>query len=500
MNKSFLLFALFLLFLGQNYCLSADNKTFFDSKSQIIGISGNYEALEKAGFKNKIFRNPIDISVTLPKKFSSSFTKEEINNITQQLVNQKAGKKVLDFLFQAINGHPSEKLLNERAIINAQNADKEKADVAFLSSENVIKDDYLPILENNFIYFETRGYNRRFFILYKVKIDKEVLNEVYTYWDNPNLYNQIEVEVKLVDYGVIETAYDSSLLERLNKTFNKIAIRGQLISRNPAKAKFPNYGDVEVNDRVGIYRQYINKKGEMASKKVSRAIVCDTEWDIARLIFFDRIKGSYKDGDWVVKEPHRFLCDMGLYFNTNLGADKCYGMSLMIGWDQFAKKYGIIRPLTRLKLDTNEKQFDIWRGDVGEIKEKSYYWAINADGGVGFSLHYLGTFEIMPYLMLCLDGVIVKDVQKQLEDQIIRKYLASAIGFSSGIRCDINIYYPIMLSIGAEYSYFIGLTQDANNSDSKGWLDRNYKDLVGEYKLNRAGFGLYAGINGLILC
>lgn len=529
MKKCIQLIIIFLLFGGATNT-SLAKSSFFDSKSQIIGITGDYDALVKAGFKNKVFENPIFLSdIIIPeidnKHKKKGFTEEQIQTISQQLVDKKVGKQILDYLFNATNGHPNETLLNERALKNSQTADIERANVSFLNTETVLKDDYLPILENNYIYFEKWNDKWRSFIIYRVNIDKDVLNKVYTYWNEPDLYNQIQVGIELLSSGAVKESsgdygingvedIDVNFVNKISKEFNQIAIRGQLVNRNPATAVFPSKGAVNVCDRVSIYRQSMNDNGTMVSKRVSRALVCDTIDNRCNLIFVDRIKGSYKDGDWVVKEPYHNM-GLGFYLNFYPGEKKCYGLSGMIDWRMKLYKSGIsLHLLGRLRLDTNSKEFDELKDASKEENERerekhSSFFAFNGGMGLGVSYNLLGWFEVMPYFIALTDIVYVNDVSKINLDEYgneteSKSQMGLALGVTGGVRCDINIWYPVKLSLGVEYSPFWGLNlgkQKKYEGDNQligdlvnGINWRNYKDLVNEYGLNRTGFAVYAGI------
>ena len=520
MKKSIQLIIIFLIFCEATNTLLAKS-SFFDSKSQIIGITGDYDALVNAGFESKIFNNPVILSdIIIPeiddKHKKKGFTKEQIQSITQQLLDKKVGKQILDYLFNASNGHPSETLLNERALKNAQASDVERANVAFLNTEIVLKDDYLPILENNYIYFEKWNDNWRSFVIYRVNIDKDILDKVYSYWNEPDLYNKIQVGIELLSSGTVKRAksdfyYDTgdvdvNFINKISKEFNQIAIRGQLVNRNPATAVFPFQGVVNVGDRVSVYRQSMNNNGTIVSKRVSRALVCDTIDNKCNLIFVDRIKGSYKDGDWVVKEPYHKM-GLGFYLNFYPGEKNCYGLSGIIDCGEQLFKSGFsCRFFGRLRLDTNanamKQEYTLGEGDN---KEDDDLIAFNLGSGIAVSYNLLGWFEVMPYFLPSFDFVHVKDLSKIVIDEQGRETSLTgsglAVGITGGVRCDINIWYPFKLSLGVEYSAFYGIkgnkqTNDKAENSLNGDEDIqiNWDYIVKEYGLNRKGLGVYAGI------
>ena len=67
MKKLLILFALLVAFTATEATAKTKAKPFYDVKSQIIGVSGSIDSLCARGFERKVFKNPIEINVTLPE-------------------------------------------------------------------------------------------------------------------------------------------------------------------------------------------------------------------------------------------------------------------------------------------------------------------------------------------------------------------------------------------------------------------------------------------------
>lgn len=126
--------------------LSAREKTFYDSKSNIVCITGDYELL---AYGNKYRK----VEVTLPREFSTYTAKQ----LTEALNNGDYGKMILDYLFCYNGTSLSEDRLKELAMQNVLKSDDERASIGVISKEDILKEDYLPILENNYIFIITQS-------------------------------------------------------------------------------------------------------------------------------------------------------------------------------------------------------------------------------------------------------------------------------------------------------------------------------------------------------
>ena len=266
--KRFSLVMLGMLFL-MVLSASAKDKIFFNSKSNIIGITGDYQILTSGGFTAKFVNNPI--YVDMPPAYMSTKSMCEYFN------RQNFGKKLLDYLFSYDGSSLSIKLLEERAFSNAQKQDMERANYGVISKDDILKGDpaILEILKNNFIFFEYptyKGSRKRKWYIFKVNVTDETLKEVYNSWDDMSKYNQIAPKVVFVASGKYTVATSTSasfwmgvldaslgangnivnnrdfqqanrllldwknsrrLIAKISKKVPQLAVRGQVIGRSP---------------------------------------------------------------------------------------------------------------------------------------------------------------------------------------------------------------------------------------------------------------------------
>lgn len=482
-KKNLFLFALLITLTAYSSVQAANKKKpFYDSKSQIIGISGDYDTLCLRGFEKKLFYNavPIVIDLPTPEKKKKGFSDEQIEEITKQLQNQNIAQKILDFLFLDKDGKPSADLLNKRAVENAQFVDYENADVASISTESIIQDDWKPLLQNNYIYLEKQVEDFSDFIIYKVDFDKDFIERPYNYMTDINAYNNVTAYVTYLYSGAEKTENHEKFQRKLSENCPPFAIRGQLIGRNPARARIGSGSGLNIGDMVTIYRQGMDATGNMFSRRVSRARVNAIDENESQMFFIGGTKGSYKDGDMVVLTPDKKM-GVGIYANYSLG--KFYGVSATWDWILNVTRAGFSgRMLVQAKADfaSYSKEYkDAFNIELKEAGGPSVNPPLFLNLGVGYGLTWtlLGRFEIMPYAMAQFEYARFFKKDKNQGDYDLDAY---GIRIPAGVRFDINIAYPVKFSFGAEYGYVVPISSNKNASysaDSK-TLTVGYKSFV----------------------
>ena len=120
--------------------LSAKKKVFYDSKSNIVGITGDYNFLKST---DKFY--PLNVQIPTDSYSSPKDKCEYWNKLN-------FGKKILDELFCYDGNSLSEERLKELALQNVLKADDERASIGVIGKDNILKEDYLPILENQYIF------------------------------------------------------------------------------------------------------------------------------------------------------------------------------------------------------------------------------------------------------------------------------------------------------------------------------------------------------------
>lgn len=492
MRKHFVMLLVALISLAAvNGASAADKKKqFYDSKSQIIGVNqSGYDILCSRGFERKLFNNPVEVNVSLPtpEKKKKGFSEEQIENIASQLQAQNVGKKVLDALCLDQNGNPTDSILAYRAMYNVRYTDIERAEASLNDTESLLKDDWEPILANNYIYLECLVEDFMNYIVFKV--DLPGFEDIKVRYEDMNAYNNLPVGLTFVSTGAekIDEDHIAKFHRKLSESTAPFAIRGQLTGRNPATARMGSNDGLKVGDMVTLFRQSMDDNGNMVSNRISRARVNSVDDNDCQMFFIGGTKGSYKDGDMVVLTPDNGM-GLGVYANYSTG--KFFGVSLM--WDKIlhVTKAGFSgRVLARAKLDFADYDKDLW--------DKTDYngpFIVGIDAGYGLAWTLLGRFELMPYAMIGAEYIrstASKDYYYDIQ--------AAGIRGTAGARFDLNIAYPFKLSVGAEYGYVYGLdagNQQTNSDDKAIWVD--YKDFKEMFKAdgnkNRNGINFYVGV------
>ena len=109
-------------------------------------------------------------------------------------------------------------------------ADDERAAIGVIGKENILKEDYLPILENQYIFInecikERPGLgDKARWSAYKVNINKDILEQVFNSWNDIEKYNQIKVTISYIASGVAKN--DKYTLKSNNgQTQSTVSIR-----------------------------------------------------------------------------------------------------------------------------------------------------------------------------------------------------------------------------------------------------------------------------------
>lgn len=495
---------------------AAKKKPFYDVKSQLLGISGDIDSLKARGFATKILDNAVSIDETafpeVGEKKKKGWTDEQIRQIANELERQRVGHKVLEVLFpfetdeQGNKTRLSDKVMNQRALYNVQFTDLEKANVG-LDANSILRDDWMPLLQNNYIYIErpfigskqSNTYHNFNFIIFKVEIDQQVYDQVIAAWNDPEAFDQINPKVTYLYQSHEDTGSRERFQRKLSENVPAFAIRGQLTGRNPATAHIGASNGLKNGDMVTIYRQSMNEAGEMVSNRISRARVNHVDDENSQMTFIAGTKGSYKDGDMVVLTPDSKM-GIGIYGNYSTG--RFFGGSLMWDWINFITRAGFSgRTLVTVKVDYANYEKDLWNDD-----EIHFNPPVIADLNIGYGLAWtlLGRMELMPYATAGFE--YARAFGKKIGNTQYADVQAAGIRAAGGLRFDLNIAYPIKLSLGAEYAHVFGLDMSKQGSSGSGgkayWAD--YKDfktlfknndiLNRKKKLNRNGVNFYVGV------
>ena len=485
---------------------NAKKKRSYSSNDDVIGISGDINILLNTNnpFADSTLVYPKyqlnDIKLTIrplhEKKNNGKNKKDFDIKGSVSLFNQnKIGKQVLDFLLMRDGNTLSEELLQQRAMILINRTKSEDAGKGVLSMEDNLKDNILPILKENYLFFQER--NR--WIVFHVDIDEEIWNQVKNCWNDPARYEAIEVPISFVATGKGKQPSFSGynkLLRKVSHDVSAFAIRGQVTGRSPFSAELPIFSGVRKYDRVRAYRQSVNKNGEMKASKICTARVTSINTKESKLYTIAGGYASYKKGDVVVLSKDKRV---GHSFTANY-MDNSFGITYT-----FDKQYNLSQAGI-----SNHFLFGLGGGIFKDHKKFLYCFDNNlhrspyiaqASLGYGLGWTFAHRFQFMPYVMGQYEGLIfpIKDKDNNnisdKEDDGIN--WVSSVRVPAGARLHINIWYPVQFVAGAEYVFLVYKGKGEEPSQ-KGTFNSSYETIERHFlNINgwkRSGLNFYAGI------
>ena len=316
-------------------------------------------------------------------------------------------------------------------------------------------------------------------------------------WKSPTNYDQISVPVKLVAKGKVpKKAKDQNeLIYRIAKKVPAFAVRGPVINRFPFTSRMGRNLGVKKTSRIYLYRVKEDSNGEVYSKKVCTTRATEISEDATRMYMISGSFPSTKKGDVaVLKDRHR--SSVSLYGQGSLGDDARYGVQLQYDYLLDFSKNGIAH-YAMLNIGANrytkEKEGVWWNSESKEpIQPVLNHVEAKIGYGIGFNL--LGRIEIVPYIMGGYQFSIVTDKGK-LDDKLdtgliywdnskeqwdgwqTMKWTGHGFVAYAGAKLNVNIWYPIQLSVGADYNFSFG--------------ENTLKPIRDRHELNRVN--LYAG-------
>lgn len=441
---------------------TARKKVFYDSKSWIVQVFGDATYLKNQEMGSKIEVFPLKILV-----YDGEPTIVNCREVERCLNSHGYGNKVMDIL--TVNG-TSEKVLRKLALKNKQRQDYEFGNEtsrveAGETVENLIAEQYLPVLEHNYIvvyfkyYKEVKkdGYTRTETIyhpvLYRVNVDQKQAFDIMSSLSNPQKYDRMKFKV---NYATNDTLYNDII-----KKAPDLAVRGVLLRRHPARINLGKNAGLKKGDLVSIYSQRMNDKGERYSKRISRARVCAVWDNEAQVNFEANTAGNRKNGDIVVVTNDHIL---------RLGLLATYSPHIWGGRVLFDVKAGFNRSgiIHHFLYDVVEfamtdhpgKQFTVFKKNRPNIWEdpdidKGYRsvvtyapWFLNFGMGYGISKTFLGFFDVMPYALAQFElGVMHSNSENELG------IVATAFRFPLGLRFSFNLKYPVKIALEGGYNF-----------------------------------------------
>ncbi|MDE5842490.1 MAG: hypothetical protein K2H35_01990 [Muribaculaceae bacterium] len=459
-------------------------RTFYDSKSWIVNVAGDYQFLQQLGLESKV--NGLNIPV--PVQLGGKATKLECLSIETKLNEMKFGNTVINAI--TANG-TSDAYLRQLALANANRNDIELG-AENMRSENssglmtLLQDDYEPILMHNYIalfnrvemrdskgvIMRDRDGNIRYkcnYAIYKVEVSKEEAFDIVSNISQA-AYSQLpKFRVKLMDFGSYELSSPEKAVNRISKNVPGLALRGTIIRRNPARISIGEDKGIKKGDLVSTYSQRMDKKGNMYSKRISRARVCGVWENEAQVNFEAGTAGNRKNGDIVVRTPDS-------HFRTGLigtWMPHVWGGELMFDLKSGFTRAGIIHHiLADLSFSMTDHPGDKFRLLYGYNPDHDFLapMFMNVGMGYGISKTFVGYFDIMPFFLIQYEMGLMVNTSKDAYDigngydstvsGAEKAVLGSSIRIPVGVRFSFNIAYPFKLVVEAGYAPCFGFGDD----------------------------------------
>lgn len=494
MKKYFVLALVALMSIAAN---AKSDKVFYDSKSDIIGISGQ-SGIFLSGFSSKFFKNDVELpSVTLRADKKGITNTGEVKDI---LNANKVGNKILKYILTGENGYISFDRLTERSLKNVSKAEDELAEAGeILSKEDELKDNVGPQFAKNYIYFETQSAksSRIAWVVYRAVMDKEtferVLNIVMAS-PNPeqvslNVLDDIDVPVECIKTGVAHT--DAMVrLRDVGMQVADFAIRGQILRMDEKGGLYADCGwkaGVEKLDQMYIYRSF-NKDGENYSKKIATARVVGVEQDKSRLYTVAGGWANSKKGDVAVLHNDNHMASNVLVGYQNKSMDVYYQHDFHLGMTAAGlSSYMLARIGVSYFLDSEDKlaekseyisldedkankvpgsiygeqdQHGDWYINYFDNWKKPLVVGLGFGYGVSWSLAHM--LEVMPYAM-----VEAQYFYGASKEDDIASYNAIAGRVPVGVKANFNIpSYKLQLTAGVEFNVVHFGYNDVYSGDS----------------------------------
>lgn len=442
-------------------------KPFYDSKSWIVNVAGDYQFLQTIGFESKV--NGLNVNIPVNPANISEDTWEQF---AKDLTNWGYGNRVIDAL--TANG-TDDTYLRQLALNNANKQDIEFG-AEHLRGEGaeglatLIQDNYEPILMHNYIVL-TRpsaigtGVN---YAIYKVEVTKDEAFDIVANIANPEGYAKLpNFPVKLMYAGVCKNVNDDGDVAKTQAEIAKhvpgMAVRGVLLHRNPARISIGENAGLKKGDLVSLYSQRMTADGEEYSKRISRARVCGVWGDEAQINFEAGTAGNRKNGDIVVRTPD----NKNRFGIMATWTPHVWGGQLI--WDRKAgfTRSGIIHhTLVELGFSMTDHpgdKFVVLDSEHSGFEYKSPMFA-NIGLGYGIGKTFLGFMDVMPFFLVQYEAGIMMDLS--LDDEKIAGsdtggiIWGSAIRVPVGLRFSFNIAYPFKVVLEAGYAPYFGFGDD----------------------------------------
>lgn len=474
-----------LILIGASIYANAQ-KSSFDAKYITVGVTSNE-------WPDQLYNNPnLRHLGKLPLSYINK-DKVDARSIVKHLNDENIGRTVLDRLFQRdsqglyVNELYNQALQNtiiEELEVALHDASAEKKDVLKKEiSRQLLKNNYIIIFQTVNKKRGDKIKTKKYWQVFHVNIDDKIIEQAFLNWRNPAVYDQIKVPVTFIAEGKVR----DELIFDIAKKVPAFAIRGSVFNRTPFLARTIAQQGVKKKDRFYVYRLKENRNGRIHAKKVCTARVTEVTNEATRLFTISGRYASTKKGDIAVQRD-RHKSSVSIMGQYSAGNDARYGGRLQHEYLLNFSKKGIAQYLlTGIEYNKYKKEPEgVWWEGTQNIQPTLH--STSALLGYGIGLNFLGRIELMPYMMIGYqafftsslgDGEVWNDKNEYWEGIDLQNKLSSSFVGYAGARFNINIWYPVQLTIGADYNF--------STTPSAG-----YEIITRQHKLNRLNF--YAGL------
>lgn len=486
-------------------------KLSIDSKYIKVGVVVAGSGVDEAAFAgdpNIRYLGETELPFTLTTDTKSERSKAAMRAVAHRLTEAGLGKQTLDMLLHRDAAGLHIDRLYDEALGNTtiEEISEASLDVSAETKDVLKREIARQLMKNNFIVLTSSNKERTkgWLHVFHVDIDDRIIDQAFNTWNAPARYDRIEVPVtyrgsvktshgrlgSLIAMGQQAVNGDSGaeLVMDIAKEVPEFAVRGPVVTRRPFVARTGAKQGVRPGDLLYVYRAFLGKDSVMYSKKICSVRATEVGPDSVRLYTVSGRMASNKLGDIAVyRGRHRWA--FSALWQGSFGSDARHGARLL--WE---RRFGGFSPKGRshyvlLGLDVNAFKSDprgVWfDNDDQDVQPKLMSGGINLGYGIGW--HFLGRLELMPYALVGaqLAGLTKGAVQYYNEEQEKWTNLNATAGLTpfvtghAGLRLNVNLWYPVQLTVGADYNCNFP-------------LNKNNEAAYDNHELNRLNF--YAGL------
>lgn len=486
-------------------------KLSIDSKYIKVGVVVAGSGVDEAAFAgdpNIRYLGETELPFTLTTDTKSERSKAAMRTVAHRLTEAGLGKQTLDMLLHRDAAGLHIDRLYDEALGNTtiEEISEASLDVSAETKDVLKREIARQLMKNNFILLTSSNKERTkgWLHVFHVDIDDRIIDQAFNTWNDPGRYDQIEVPVTY--RGSVKTSHvrlgsllamgqqivngdsGAELVMDIAKEVPEFAVRGPVVTRRPFVARTGARQGIRPGDLLYVYRSFLDKDSVVYSKKICSVRATEVGPDSVRLYTVSGRMASNKLGDIAVyRGRHRWA--FSALWQGSFGSDARHGARLL--WEHRFRGFS---PKGRshyflVGLDVNSFKSDprgVWfDADDRAVRPKLVGGGIHLGYGIGW--HFLGRLELMPYALVGaqLAGLTKGAVQYYNEEQEKWTNLNATAGLTpfvtghAGLRLNVNLWYPVQLTVGADYNCNFP-------------LNKNNEAAYDNHELNRLNF--YAGL------